>query len=85
MSKHGLTRVTFRGDKTIVVAGAIPDSFAVRGLTEELVSIEPQSRPGTAKTFPKPPVLPARVPKAAVIPTDAKPQAELPPAAKETK
>lgn len=64
MSKHALTRVTFNGDKTIIVAGAIPDAIAVRGLTEK-IDVEPAKRPGATRIIPKPPVPPARVPVAA--------------------
>jgi len=72
MAKHGLTRVEFRGDQAIIVAGPIPDEIAVKGLTQE-VTATPVDTPMTPvrhleKTTPAPA-------KKFVAP--AKPQAEV--------
>lgn len=47
MAKHGLTRVQFRGDQVMVVAGSIPEVIAVQGLTKELVEATPVHTPMT--------------------------------------
>lgn len=70
MSKHGLTRVRFDGDKVIIVAGAIPEEVAAKA-----VEVTPVKKP-TPVRIPTKPLAPARVPAAAKVVPDAKPQAE---------
>lgn len=54
MSKHGLTRVRFRGDKVFIVAGSIPEHLA-----KDAVDAEPVPPPGSGRHFVKPTVEPA--------------------------
>lgn len=71
MSKHGLTRVRFEGNKTIIVAGAVPEDVAAKAVEVEVIR-----KPTPARTTPNKPLAPARVPAAAKVAVDAKPQAE---------
>lgn len=79
MSKHGLTRVRLEGDKVILVAGAVPQEIADQAISTEVIK-----KPTPAR-IPNKPLPPARVPAAAAVVADAKPQAEPAVPAKETK
>lgn len=73
MAIHGLTRVECRGSRTVVVAGPIPPSIAVKGLVQE-VTATPVVTPMTKlRTVAKAPNAPARF---EVPPRTVKPQAE---------
>lgn len=74
MAIHGLTRVTYQGDKAIIVAGPTPPDVAVRGLTEVLVEDAPVDTPMTPLARAK--KQPNKPPKFVV----AKPQADPAPA-----
>ena len=52
MSKYGMTRVTYVGDKTIIVAGAVPEDLLVGAVKVEAVPspgtpVRPLRKPGT--------------------------------------
>lgn len=53
MARHGLTRVAFKGDRAIVVAGPIPPTVAVQGLTEEVTSVTAVDSPLTRRHIQK--------------------------------
>ena len=74
MSKYGLTRVRFEGDKTIIVAGSVPEHIAAQAVEQEPLQ-DPQ-RPS------RPPV-PPKAPPRFVAP--AKPESQPAPAVKEGK
>lgn len=76
MAKHGLTRVAFRGDRTIIIAGDIPPTVAVRGLVEEVTEVTPVETPQTKLHLQKQANKPPRF-------TAFKPQADEQPKEKE--
>ena len=75
MAKHGLTRVQFRGERAVVVAGAVPAQVAIQGFDKELVLDEPVKTPYARARPTRPPTRPATVPTFAKT-VEPKPQAE---------
>lgn len=74
-----MTRVSFVGDKTIIVAGPVPPHIAVRGLTEKVEAELAGTGPGTLKHPDKQPSKPPKF----IAP--AKPEAKPAPAVKKGK